>query len=438
MKIKKQKLRKKLILFILITIAIMGGLFVYFLSSQKEDTEVLVFYHWWTSSGEQAALNALIEVFSEQNPDVTVIPTPVSGGGGFELIEIIKPLVFAREAPDAFQMHAGYETKPYFEAGLLESVDNIWKSECLEKVIPEVVQSMCKFNGHYYSVPIDIHRYNLVWYNKELLDKNNINPAELTTWDSFFEACDRLKGNGVEYPVQIGRDWTEAHLFESIIASQGIDFYEDWVNGKITSPNNEMLLNSLKIFKKYMSYANPDYSSLEWNEVTERIINREGAFNVMGDWANGEFKVSGMVYNKDYGTFTVPGTGKMYGLVIDTFQRPKYIKHATNLERWLKVVGSKEGQDAFNPWKGSISARIDTNISKYDLYQKLAIFDFISAQYMLPSVVHGSGAPESFRVKLNKIISEFATDLDINKTAKTLTDYTKSISKEFTTEWQLN
>lgn len=438
MKIKKIRLNKKIILPILITLAIIGILIAYSLSNQKEDTGVLVFYHWWTSSGEQAALNALVDVFSEQYPNVTIIPTSISGGGGFQLIEVIKPLVFAREAPDAFQMHAGYEAKPYFEAGLLEQVDNIWKSQQLENVTPKIIQVMCKFDNHYYSVPVDIHRSNVVWYNKNLLDKNGIDISKINTWDSFFEACDKLKANGVKYPVQIGTDWTESHLFESIIASQGIDFYEDWINGKVTSADDPRLLKSLEIFKKYMSYANKDYSSLEWNEVTNRIILGEGAFNVMGDWANGEFKAVGMEYNEGYGTFPVPETGKMYGIVIDTFQRPKYIKHPTNSERWLEVVASRDGQDAFNPLKGSISARIDTNITKYGLYQRLAILDFLSIKYILPSVVHGSGAPEKFRVKLNEIISEFAKDLDINKTAKTLTDYTKEISKEFTTEWQLS
>jgi glucose/mannose transport system substrate-binding protein len=378
-----------------------------------------------------------VKVFTTKYPDVAVMQTPVTGGAGFTMMGIIKTLVLAGDAPDAFQMHAGYEGKPYFDAGLLDPIDDLWTEEGLEAVIPEVVRKMCQFDGHYYSVPVNIHRVNVVWYNKTLLDQNGIDPATLTSWDTFFAACDKLKEAGVQYPIQMGEAWTAAHTFEQIAASMGIDFYQDWINGKITSPDDPKLTQALETFKKYLSYVNPDHAALTWDDATKRIITGEGAFNIMGDWANGEFYVAKKEYGKDYGTFAVPGTQGMYGLCIDVFQHPKGVKHPTNSLRWLKTVASKEGQDAFNPIKGSISARTDADISKYGPYQQSAISDFKAAQYMFPSVVHGSGAPEAFKVKLSDIISGFTTDLDVAKAAKALTDYTKEISGEYTTQWSL-
>jgi glucose/mannose transport system substrate-binding protein len=424
------------ILTLIVILGIILGTTIYF--SLQEEENVLVIYHWWTSPGEKAALDSLINVFNEKYPNVTVVTMPITGGAGYTMLEIIRPLVNTGEAPDAFQMHAGYEAKPYYTAGLLESVDKIWESEELEKVVPKVVQVMCQFDGHYYSVPVDIHRANVIWYNKKILDENKINPYTLTTWNSFFEVCDKLKSVGIKYPIQMGTDWTAVHVFESIIASEGIDFYEDWINGKVTSADDERLLRALETFKKYLSYVNPDNSNLEWNQVTARIISSDGAFNLMGDWANGEFKIAGMTYGVEYGSLIVPGTNNMYGLVIDTFQHPKGIVHPKNSEKWLKVVSSKEGQDAFNPIKGSISARVDTNLSKYDIYSQFAILDFGHIQYMFPSVVHGSGAPENFRIKLRKIIADFVVNQDVEKTAKELTDYTKEISDEYSIEWELN
>ncbi len=370
---------------------------IHYLTPERGEANLLVIYHWWSSAGEAKALDGLVALFNEKYPDEIVEPILITGGPGYKLREVIKNLIDAKEHPDTFQMHATYEAKPYYDAGLLEPVDDIWEANNLEKVIPKVVQLMCKFEGHYYEIPINIHRVNLVWYNKHILDENDINPSELTTWDDFFDACDKLKAAGVKYPVQIGSGWTVAHTFESIVASQGIDFYEDWVNGEVTSPENAQLIKSLEILKKYLSYANPDYAEFDWwNIATARIIAGEGAFNIMGDWANGDFRDAEEVYGEDYGSFAVPGTADMYGLDIDTFQRLKDINHPQNLERWLQLVSSKEGQDAFNPIKGSISARIDTDINKYDSYQQLAIKDFLTIKYMFPTVVHGSGAPESF------------------------------------------
>lgn len=412
------------------------GVFVAY-SINERTNNILVFYHWWTSPGESAALNKVIDIFSEKYPDVTVIPTSLTGGAGFAMLDVIRPVVAAGEAPDAFQVHAGYEAKAYFNEGLLEPINDIWESEKLEQVIPKVVQVMCNFEGNYYSVPMNIHRSNLIWYNKKLLDENDIDASELTTWDKFFEACDKLKKGGIDYPVQIGISWTVSHVFETIIASEGIDFYEDWVNGKVTSADDPRLLNALETFDKYLDYVNPDSANAGW-DVTQRIIDEEGAFDFIGDWANGEFKAAGKVYGKDYGMFKVPGTENMFGLVIDTFQQPRNIKHPKNSDRWLKVIVSKEGQEAFNPLKGSISTRIDTNISKYDLYSHSAVLDFASLKYMYPSVVHGSGAPEPFRLKLNGIIDDFMNDRDVAKTAKEMTDYTKSISAEYSIEWELD
>lgn len=439
MKIKK-KLKKQILIFsiIIIILAVIGGIVINTLA-QKE-ANILVFYHWWTSPGEQAAINSLVDVFIENYPNTTILPTPIisrsPGGGGIAMFEIVKPMVFSREAPDAFQMHAGYGAKLYYDVGLLQSVDSIWKSSELTKLAPRVVQAMCQFDGHYYSVPINIHRTNVVWYNKKLLDKNNINPNNLNTWNDFFEACDKLKKAGIKYPIQMGSTWTAQHAFDQIIASQGIDFYEDWVNGKVTSQDNPKLLEAFKTFKKYLSYVNPDHADTSWDQATARIIFGEGVFNIMGDWANGEFKAAEQEYNKDYGTFAVPGTKNKFGIVIDAFQRPKYIKHSENSEKWLKTVASKEGQDTFNPLKGSISARVDTDINKYDAYQQEAIRDFLVIKYMFPAV--SNGLPKAFEQKEQEVIAQFAQDLDINKAAKEITDYAKITFLDYTIVWELD
>jgi glucose/mannose transport system substrate-binding protein len=222
-----------------------------------------------------------------------------------------------------------------------------------------------------------------------------------------------------------------------MLAGEGIAFYQDYVNGKLTSPTDSKLLDALTKFSKYLGYVNTDHASLTWDQATARIITGDAAFNVMGDWANGEFLKANKVYGTDYGTFPAPGTEGMYGLVIDCFQHPKGVKHPANSLDWLKVVGSKEGQDAFNPLKGSISARTDSDTTKYGLYQQQAIADFKAATHMYPSVVHGSGAPESFTTKLDDIMSAFVMNKNVNAAATALTDAITAASADYTKTWSL-
>jgi glucose/mannose transport system substrate-binding protein len=403
----------------------------------KQEIDALSFYDWWTSPGESSAIKALIALFTKQYPNTAVIPTSVVGGAGYSLMGIVKPLVTAGQAPDAFQMHAAYEGMPYYKAGLLDPIDDIWASENLAAVIPKVVQDMNKFDGHYYSVPVDIHRANLIWYNKTLLDKHNIKVEDLSTWDSFFAACDKLKDAGIQYPIRLGESWTAAQVFEQIVAGQGIDFYQDWINGKVTSPDDPRLIQAFTTLKKYVSYVNPDNSSMSWNDAIGPVIKGDSAFELMGDWANQEFVLAGKAYGVDYGAFPSPGTQGVYGLVIDTFQRPKNISHPTNADRWLKLASSRDGEDTFNPLKGSISARTDADISKYGPYQQSAISDFWKAKYMFPSVVHGSGAPQSFKIKLEDIVADFLVNQDISKAATALANYSAVISDEYTITWSL-
>jgi len=422
---------------VIITALVVGGA-AYYLLSPAPSADVVEIYHWWTSGGEAAAINALVDVFKAKYPDVAVIQSPVAGGAGYVFQAVIKPLVLAGEAPDAFQMHAGYEGKPYYDGGYLDPITSLWNDEKWADVIPKVVQDMVKFGNDYYAVPVNIHRPNVVWYNKPLLTAHGIDPTTLTTWDAFFAACDTLKAAGIT-PISLGDSgkWTATHVLEQIIASEGIDFYQDWVNGKVTSATDAKLLDALTRFSKYLGYVNTDHAALTWDQATAKVITEEAAFNIMGDWANGEFYVANKVYGTDYGTFPVPGTAGMYGLVIDCFQHPKGVKHPENSLNWLKVVGSKEGQDAFNPIKGSISARTDSDTTKYGAYQKAAIADFKAATHMYPSVTHGSGAPQSFSAKLNDIMSAFVTGKDVNAAAKALTDATNAASADYTTVWSL-
>jgi len=425
---------------VIITALIVGPAVWYVTRPPPED--VVEIYHWWTSGGEKAAIDALVSVFEDKYPGVFVKQTPVAGGAGYVMKALMKSLVLAGEAPDAFQMHAGYEGKPYFEAEYLEPITDLWVAEGWKDVIPDVVEAMVKFDGEYYSVPVNIHRVNVVWYNKDVLQDHAIDPATLTTWDAFFTACDKLVAEGHTHPIALGDigKWADTHVLEQIIAGEGIAFYEKWVNGKVTSATDTTLVHALNTFKTYLGYVNPDHAALTWDQATARVITGEAAFNVMGDWANGEFIVPavGKVYGTDYGTFPTPGTAGMYGLCIDCFQHPAGVAHPANSLNWIRVVGSKEGQDAFNPKKGSIPARTDADITKYGPYQKAAINDFRNATYMYPSVAHGSGAPEAFTAELDDIMSAFVTDKDVSAAATALTAATTAASADYTTDWSLD
>jgi len=54
----------------------------------------------------------------------------------------------------------------------------------------------------------------------------------------------------MQYPIQLGDTWTAAQVLEQIFAGEGIDFYQNWVNGKVTDPTDPKLLDAIQVYKK--------------------------------------------------------------------------------------------------------------------------------------------------------------------------------------------
>ena len=442
--------KKQTIIIVLIAVIATAGIaagVTYFVVFQppvtEEEVDALEIYHWWTSGGEAAAVTALIDEFEALYPTTTVQEVQIAGGGGFEMRVKIKTLMLAGQPPDTFQIHNGYEWTIFYDASLLDNIDHIWTT-ALKAAVPDVVEDISKGpDGHYYAVPVNIHRSNVLWFNYEILQDTGINPATLTSWPAFWAACDAIIANPnytITKPVAMGEQWTAAHAFEQVLASVGIDTYEAWINGEIdsgTATHYADLLNACEIYKNLTTYINADWAGLSWDGAIADLISEDAAFSIMGDWANGEFYQAGWDHGVDYGTIGVPGTGAMYGLVVDCFEKPKNILHPTAVDNWLGVVASKDGQDAFNPLKGSISARTDANVSKYGAYQQSALVDFSAVTYMFPSVIHGSGAPEAFNTDLSPLIGALTSGTSASVTALAIAALAATYSSDFTKTWSL-
>ena len=86
---------------------------------------------------------------------------------------------------------------------------------------------------------------------------------------------------------------------------------------------------------------------------------------------------------------------------------------------WLRVLGSKEAQEAFNPLKGSICARTDCDRAKFGPYHNWSM-DSFAKDVLAPSVVHGSAAPADFQQALNDAVTAFVVDRNVDAFAKAL------------------
>jgi len=379
-------------------------------------------------------MDALINVYMEEHPDATVLESPVAGGGGIAMREVIHTLMLAGEAPDSFQSYP-FGLVPYWEADMLEPIDEVWTEE-VQAAVPDVVEDMCKMpDGHYYAVPAGIQQAGVVFYNTPIFEEYGL--AEPTSWDEFWAACDTLKAEGVD-AIALGdkNAWPLTYIFRALTASEGIDYYEDFINGKITDPSNPKLVDSLEKLNKMLDYVNADHAALTWNEAVGRVIKGEAGINIMGDCAVGEFRIAEADYPREFGAFYLPGAEDIFGVSLDVFGLPKGAKHPTNAMNWFKTVISANAQSAFAGPKGFIPARTDATMGEgfTDYQRDDSAVHFKTATYYRPGM--WSGTPPAFMGQLTDIISaKIGVEGDVDGAASEIANL--QAETEWPVEWDL-
>ena len=173
-------------------------------------------FSWWTGGGEAAGLTKVIAIWNKENPSIKFINAAVAGGAGTNAKAVLAQRLSANDPPDSFQGHAGAELQDYIKAGDLEPLDFLYRQAGFGKFFPQSLVSQIRYQGKLYSVPVNIHRANVLWYNPRVLREAGINAGQLKTWAQFVAALKKADDAGV-IPLAVGEQWTNKHLFETVL-----------------------------------------------------------------------------------------------------------------------------------------------------------------------------------------------------------------------------
>jgi glucose/mannose transport system substrate-binding protein len=379
----------------------------------------LEIFSWWTTGGEAAGLEALFDLYPEKCPgDVEIVNATVAGGAGFNAREVLTTRMLGGDPPGSFQVHMGHElTDTWVTTDTMQPLGDLFQQEGWNDVFPQGVLDIVSYEGEPYSVPVNIHRANVLWYNTQVFEDNNLEPP--TTFDEFFAVADALEAAGIT-PLALGdvEVWTSVHLMETIlIGSLGPDAYDGLWTGD-TDWNSAEVTDALETFARILGYVNSDHSSLSWDQANDLVISGDAAMTVMGDWANADYEAKNFT---DYGWAPTPGTQGYYDALSDTFGLPKGAPNPDAVTCWLRLVGSKEGQEAFNPLKGSVCARTDCDPSLFNPYLQSAIQDWKSDR-IVPSLAHGAAASQGWVTEIVDAATAFVTDKDVGAFQTRLAD----------------
>lgn len=346
--------------------------------------------HWWTSGGEAAALNVLRENLEAQGIGWTDMP--VAGGGGEQAMTVLRARVTAGNAPTAVQ-GLGFDIIDWANQGALANLNEIAATEGWDEVIPEALQAFARVDGVWVSAPVNVHSTNWVWANRSVLDANGIEVP--TTWEEFEAALATLQAAGVTPIAHGGQAWQDTTVFDGVAMSVlGIDGYRaafvDLDASVLGSAEMVEVFDRMAVIR---ANVDDNFSGRDWNLATAMVINGEAGFQIMGDWAKGEFINAGLVPGEDFLCFRFPDTQDQVTFNADQFMMFDQGGEVSAEQAALAAaILSPTFQTAFNVVKGSVPARTDVSDEAFDACGRQGMADLAAAASsgnLIGSVAHG-------------------------------------------------
>jgi len=396
-------------------------------SVQAAEVEVL---HWWTSGGEAKALGTLRTALQDQG--IGWKDMPVAGGGGSSAMTVLRSRVISGNAPTAVQM-MGFDILDWGDQGVTANLNEVAEAEGWDAVVPAALKKFAKTNNQWNSAPVNVHSTNWVWGNKAVLDKAGIEIP--TDWNGFIAALEKAKAAGVTPLAHGGQAWQEATVFDGVLmATGGVDFYRkalvDLDEAALTSDTMQQVFDRMRQLR---GLVDDNFSGRDWNLASAMVINGDAAFQMMGDWAKGEFLNAGKVPGKDFVCFRTPGTQGTVTFNADQFAMFKVGEDRQQAQmKMAKAIMSPEFQIAFNTVKGSVPARTDVSDTAFDACGKKAMADLKEAgakNTLIGSMAHGHASPAAIKNAFYDVITaHFNSDMSAAEAVKQLAASVKNAS----------
>ncbi|UWR06989.1 ABC transporter substrate-binding protein [Ruegeria sp. B32] len=345
--------------------------------------------HWWTSGGEAKSVAVLQEEFAANGGTWTDMP--VAGGGGDAAMTALRARVLAGNAPTAVQLK-GPAIQEWYEEGVLADISNVAEAEGWAEVLPASIAAHMQCEGTWCAAPVNVHRIDWIWANADILAANDIEMP--TTWDEFNAAAEKLQAAGIIPLAHGGQAWQDATVFEAVaLGIGGPEFFKkafvDLDPETLTSDTMVQIFDQMRTLR---GFVDENFSGRDWNLATAMVMNGEAAFQIMGDWAKGEFLAAGKVPGEDFLCGSTPGDGYLYN--VDSFAMFDVDgdDKRAGQELLAKLIVAPKFQEVFNLNKGSIPARTDVALDKFDICAKISAEDMGASSAngsLLPSYAHG-------------------------------------------------
>ncbi len=378
-------------------------------------------FSWWARVGESDALGALTRLHGQRFPGDEILNASAEGSGLAR--RTLAQRMAHGQPPDTFQANIGQDLMRWVVVNGLDSresrllpLDDVLPDVAeWRRVIPATVIEALSYDGKMYAVPSNLHRLNVVYFNKKVFAEHHV-PLPTSIAD-LERAGEVLRAAGVDLFAVGSRDpWTlSLFVFECLlVAREGPDFYQDYFRGRL-QPDDPRIVATLRHALRLMQWANRDQRQLSWLQALDLVSRGRAAVAVMGDWARVSLNASGLKIGADYGELAFPGSATTFVYTSDTFPLPVAARNSEGARRLLSTIGSREGQRALSVAKSALPARVDVELDDAVLTDKAQLLQTGRLVFALSGAV-----PAQFAEDLNTALAEMIDQQDVEPVVQTL------------------
>jgi len=369
--------------------------------------------HWWTSGGEAAAVAELAAAFDATGN--TWVDAAIAGGGS-----TARPIIVSRilggDPMGAFQFNHGRQAEELIEAGLLRDVTEVAEREGWRDIVnPPSLLDACTVDGRIYCAPVNIHSWQWLWLSNDAFEQIGV-PVP-TTWDEYVAAGPQLREAGIQPMALGGQAWQNTGLFNVLMATiAGPEVLQQvYGDGDVDVAGGEEMA---AVFAAAAQAREMTQGSnvQDWNQATSLVMTGQAGGQIMGDWAQGEFAVAGLVAGEDYTCLPGLGIRSVISTGGDAFYFPLVddAEVTAAQEALASVLLQPETQVAFNLRKGSLPIRGDVDLEAANDCMRQGL-EILAAGETLPDT--NMLNTEDTNTQLNDLFVQFFQDVSITPEA---------------------
>lgn len=276
--------------------------------AQSDEKKEIVFWHSDTNEKIQGIIQDSADRFMKENPDVDV---KIQAFQNDPYKTKLKVAMGSSNMPDIFQTWAGGPLYEYVQAGKVADITEMMNKENYKDRFLDAAMSMVDIDGKYWGVPEDNVSVAVVFYNKEIFKKYNIEVPK--TYTELLKAAETLKSNEIiPFALANKTQWTGSLIYMYLADRMGgPDTFKKAANragGSFEDPayikTGEMLQDLVK-----KGYFNEGFNGLDYDTGQSRALLYSGkaAMEVMGTWYLATIKRENPeFFEKNMGYFLFP------------------------------------------------------------------------------------------------------------------------------------